>query len=170
MEKNKAIVKIRNKEYTIMSADSQEYILSVANELNNRINELVESNSALNTERLIMLTSLNLCDEYMKLSKAYEELKLQVTDGSESKRKNADENTDKLQSELETARERIKLLEMQLSDDDKKKNEIETLKKRIDEASKENETIKASYESKIKQLEKKFAEKEQEFLEMIDKM
>jgi cell division protein ZapA (FtsZ GTPase activity inhibitor) len=168
MEKNKAIVKIRNKEYVIMSSDSQEYILSVAKELDARISTIAGSNSSLNPERLIILTALNLCDEYMKLSETNKVLQQQITNYEISK--NKDSSSSDAESELETAKERIKLLEAQLTDDSEQRKQTEELKKQLDAANGENAKIKEEYEVRIKELNTTLEKKEKEFLEMIDKM
>ncbi len=176
MEKNKVIVKIRNKEYIIMSSDPQEYILSVANELDARIKELAVSNSALHPERLIILASLNLCDEYIKLKETNKALQQQITNCTnelekyQSAEKGSDMSDAELKSELETAKEQIKLLESKLNDDNTLLKEIDDLKNKISEADREKNDIKKEYEQQIENLKAEFAKKEAEFLEMIDKL
>lgn len=168
MEKNKVIVKIRNREYIIMSADSQEYILSVAAELDSRIKEIAAVNSALNPETLVILASLNLCDEFMKLSETNKALQQQIT--NTYKDTEVETDTEELEMQFETAKERIKLLEAQLSDDNSQRKEIEKLRRELDGERSSKEEAKAAYEKKISQLKEQFAAKEKEWLDMIDKM
>lgn len=165
MEKNKVIVKIQNKEYTIRSADSQDYIISVANELDTRINEIATENTKLNSEKLVILASLNLCDEYIKLKEENEILKQQVQDGKQLTLPEWDEN-----DELEQAKAQIKLLESRLSDDIISKKETEDLKLKLAETEKDKKVIIDEYKNKIEELKKQFADKENEWLEMIENM
>lgn len=175
MEKNKVIVKIRNKEYVIMSSDPQEYILSVANELDARIKDLAVTNSALHPERLVILASLNLCDEYIKLKENNKVLQQQLTNCTNELEKCLGQSSEvsvdeKLKEELDTANERIRLLESKLSDDDKLLREIADLKDKILKCENEKTHMKQEYDKQIENLKTEFSKKENEFLEMIDKM
>lgn len=190
MEKNKVVVKIRNKEYIIKSADTQEYIISVANELDTRINEIVSENTKLNSEKVAILASLNLCDEYMKLKEENESLKQQVQDGKQMCLPDWNES-----DELERAKAQIKLLEARLSDDassqkeydelkskltaaeaDKKsaaenyEKQIKELKEKVDTAENDKKSAEDKLKKQIEELKKQIADKEKEWLEMIDNM
>lgn len=166
LEKNKVIVKIRNKEYIICSADSQEYILSVANELDLRIRETASENSALNPERLMILAALNLCDDFMKLKQEYNCLQDSIKE--QSYRTNIPDGVDN--DALEQANARIKLLEARLTDDDAMRKEIDDVRVRLTEEKNKNQALTVDYEKQIADLKRQLADKENEWLEMIDKM
>ena len=65
MEKQKTIVRVAGKEYTLVSADSPEYISRVANYVERRITETVFA-TRMNKENAAVLVSLNMADELMK--------------------------------------------------------------------------------------------------------
>lgn len=65
MEKQKTIVRVAGKEYTLVSADSPEYINRVANYVDRRITETAFA-TRMNKENVAVLVSLNLADELMK--------------------------------------------------------------------------------------------------------
>ncbi len=65
MEKQKTIVRVAGKEYTLVSADSPEYINRVANYVDRRITETAFA-TRMNKENVAVLVSLNMADELMK--------------------------------------------------------------------------------------------------------
>ena len=65
MEKQKTIVRVAGKEYTLISADSPEYINRVANYVDRRITETAFA-TRMNKENVAVLVSLNMADELMK--------------------------------------------------------------------------------------------------------
>ena len=65
MEKQKTIVRVAGKEYTLVSVDSPEYINRVANYVDRRITETAFA-TRMNKENVAVLVSMNLADELMK--------------------------------------------------------------------------------------------------------
>ena len=65
MEKQKTIVRVAGKEYTLVSVDSPEYINRVANYVDRRITETAFA-TRMNKENVAVLVSLNMADELMK--------------------------------------------------------------------------------------------------------
>ena len=65
MEKQKTIDRVAGKEYTLVSADSPEYINRVANYVDRRITETAFA-TRMNKENVAVLVSLNMADELMK--------------------------------------------------------------------------------------------------------
>ena len=65
MEKQKTIVRVAGKEYTLVSVDSPEYISRVANYVDRRITETAFA-TRMNKENVAVLVSMNLADELMK--------------------------------------------------------------------------------------------------------
>lgn len=66
MQKIKTIVNIGGKEYTICGTDSEDYMHRVAIKVNGKLDEIKKANPNLNNVELVMLTCINLADEYMK--------------------------------------------------------------------------------------------------------
>lgn len=77
-EKNRVTVTIGRKEYTIIADESTDYILSVANELNNRVAQIAGANASLTGEKAVILAALNLCDDYLKMRQTNSALQRQV--------------------------------------------------------------------------------------------
>nr|MBR4281049.1 cell division protein ZapA [Clostridia bacterium] len=65
MDKQKTTVRVAGREYTLVSADSPEYISRVANYVDRRITETAFA-SRMNKESVAVLVSLNMADELMK--------------------------------------------------------------------------------------------------------
>ena len=65
MEKNKAVVTVHGREYTLVGAEPPEYMQRVAAYVDRRMSEISYS-SSLSDERLMALTALNLADELLK--------------------------------------------------------------------------------------------------------
>ncbi len=65
MDKQKTTVRVAGKEYTLVSADSPEYISRVANYVDRRITETAFA-TRMNKESVAVLVSLNMADELMK--------------------------------------------------------------------------------------------------------
>ena len=65
MDKQKTTVRVAGKEYTLVSADSPEYISRVAVYVDRRITETAFA-TRMNKENVAVLVSMNLADELMK--------------------------------------------------------------------------------------------------------
>ena len=65
MDKQKTTVRVAGREYTLVSADSPEYISRVANYVDRRITETAFA-TRMNKESVAVLVSLNMADELMK--------------------------------------------------------------------------------------------------------
>ena len=78
MDKTKTIVRIGGKDYTICGVESAEYIHRVAIRVNEKLQEMKNSNPDLNNIQLAMLTSINLADDNLKLSDELESTKKEL--------------------------------------------------------------------------------------------
>ena len=65
MQKNKTVVTVRGKEYTLVGTESVEYMQRVAGYVDRRMNEISFSNY-LSEDRLMTLTAINIADELLK--------------------------------------------------------------------------------------------------------
>ena len=78
-EKNKLTVKINNKEYTIASKESREYMLRVADVVDRSMKDIAKSFPELNTSMTAVLAALNLADEYVRLEYDHKKLNKEMT-------------------------------------------------------------------------------------------
>ncbi|MBQ4517412.1 MAG: cell division protein ZapA [Clostridia bacterium] len=74
MPKNKLSVKINGQEYTITSAESREYMLSIADVVDKNMKEVSHACPGLNTTMTAVLAALNLADEHVRLQREYKKL------------------------------------------------------------------------------------------------
>ncbi len=77
-KKNKVIVKIMDREYTLVSEDSREHMQSVANYVDDKMRETFESNRKLSTSMIGVLTALNIADEFYKVNSEKIELEKRI--------------------------------------------------------------------------------------------
>ena len=90
--KNKLVVKINNKDYTITSQESREYMLGVADLVDRKMRDVTFASPELNTTFTAVLAALNLADDYVRLQRANETLQQQVNHYAELTRRLEKEN------------------------------------------------------------------------------
>jgi len=73
-EKSRITVDIHNKTYTIVGSESEEHVRMVADLVDQKMNEIRESNRHLDTTRLAVLTAVNTMNDYLKLKEDYAKL------------------------------------------------------------------------------------------------
>jgi len=78
VQKEKAIVKIAGREYTIRAYESEEYIHRVAIYVNRKMEEIEKTQPSLSTSMVAVLTAINLGDEVLKLQAEVDSLKERV--------------------------------------------------------------------------------------------
>jgi cell division protein ZapA len=82
--KNKVVVRVSGKEYTIVGIESEEYIQKVGLYIDRKMNEITRVNNKLSTSMVAVLTAMNVADDFLKchesevglqkeLKKTYEE-------------------------------------------------------------------------------------------------
>lgn len=72
MPRNKVIVRINGSEYTLMGEDSEDYLFSIANYVDKKVKEILQSNSKHSTTSAAILTSLTLADDLFKARREIE--------------------------------------------------------------------------------------------------
>lgn len=77
-KKNKIVVNILSRDYTLKSNDSVEHMEKVSGFVKKKINEVKSKNRKLNSSMLAVLTSLNITDEYFKVLEYNKELEKRV--------------------------------------------------------------------------------------------
>lgn len=114
-EKNRVEVIINRKPYTIIAEEKQEYLLSLAEYVNEHMQEITKANPYLSQERAAVLTALNLCDTYFKLQKSSEELEKQVVSYSKELGR-SEAKMKKLQDEMNMLKEQTEKKEQEMLD------------------------------------------------------
>ena len=137
MEKKRVRVDIMGRGFNLVSGENTEYILSVAKEVDTKMRELKDENPKLTYDTAAVLTSLNLCDEFMRL-------KYEMENDEKFEEINKEDNKIRSQlvqysKELSRATGTIKKLE----------RELEKLKK---ESREKEEKVKREYEAKEKEI------------------
>ncbi len=97
--KNRVNVTIDGREYTIVGKEPEEYILSIAKRVDDKINET--GASAVNFSMRLILAALNLADETEKKSAQIQELENLI--------KITDEKNEILQNTVNTLRSELKM-------------------------------------------------------------
>ncbi len=73
-EKNRLVANINGREYTLASSESREYMLSIADLVDKKMQEVQALNRQLNTTHVAVLAALNLAEDYLQLKASEEAL------------------------------------------------------------------------------------------------
>lgn len=114
MVKNKVLVRIGGKDYTLMGTECEEYLQKIALFIDKKLNEITKHNNNLSTSMAAVLTSINVADEYYKCIELRNKYKSELTDVTSeiSKLKN---EISKLKSELDSANKKNTDLQIELA-------------------------------------------------------
>ncbi len=115
--KNRVTVKILDNTYSILADEEQEYVLTLATEVDKRMRDILQFNPQASAIGAAVLASFGYCDECKKNTK--------ITDNLRSQIKGYAEDTTKYRREAEDLRRQVIRLQ----------DEIATLKKQLDRAS-----------------------------------
>ena len=102
MPTNKVNVTINSRMYTVVSSETPEYIKSLGDHINEKVNLVIRDGKNIIGERPMVLAALNICDEYFKVLRAGEVMSEQT--------KNTNDKLRELQSEAQKRREKNKEL------------------------------------------------------------
>lgn len=72
MPRNKVTVRINGSEYTLMGEDTEDYLFSIANFVDKKVKEVLQSNSKHSTTSAAILTSLTMADDLFKARREIE--------------------------------------------------------------------------------------------------
>lgn len=172
-DKNKVIVKIMDREYTLVSEDPREHMQKIANFVDDKMRETFDSNKKLSLSMIGVLTALNIADEYHKVLSEKEELEKRIN-SPQYELKSARDELDAVVSEFErrsTAYEKMVSEFSRLIDSSNiYEAGVSQLKKRMDkldtELKKKEDDLRKSRDE-VEQLEKEFSHKEGQ-MRMID--
>lgn len=115
MEKNRVKLNICGTDYIITSESSEDYMLSVGQEVDSKLNTILEKNPRLSASMASVLTALDYCDEARKANESADHLRSQI-------KQYLDESTiaqmelQDAQSEIEGLRTEVQRLRSRLSD------------------------------------------------------
>lgn len=113
MSKNKIKLNICGIEFVISSDDTESYIRSIGEEVQQAIEELTSRNERISVTMAAMLTALNYCDEEHKASRGADNLRSQIKDyleDSNRARTEAEESKkeiERLKKELQSLRAKL---------------------------------------------------------------
>ena len=107
MNKVKTEVEICGKNYTVVSAESPEYVARVGEYVNEKLTEILDSNNGFTTSAAAVLMAINMTDELFKAKEAAEHMRKLIGQyiEEESKQKS---KVHALQEEVEELKKRIK--------------------------------------------------------------
>jgi cell division protein ZapA len=77
-EKNKVVIRICGKDYTIVGNEPEEYIQKVSFYIDKKTREIMSGNPKLSTAMAAVLTSINIADDYFKCNENLENIRKQV--------------------------------------------------------------------------------------------
>jgi len=77
--KNKITVELCDKEYALLSDETEEYVKSLATEINQMIEKTAYSNLRISKADATVLTCLDLCDRNRKLTNNNDNMRKQIT-------------------------------------------------------------------------------------------
>lgn len=73
-EKTRLTVTIYGNNYTIVGGESPEYIRTLAGFVDETMHRIAQENTRLDTNKLAVLSALNIADDYFRLREKYDEL------------------------------------------------------------------------------------------------
>ncbi len=81
-DKNKLTVNIHGYDYKLISDDPKNYMQSVADYVDQRMNAIAETNKKLSVSMIAVLTALNIADDHFRLKEECAAIKELMADGS----------------------------------------------------------------------------------------
>lgn len=108
MNKNRVQVKIGGASYTIVTEDDPEYVESLAEQINNEIRSICNSNPSLSMTQVAVLVALDEADACKKASASSDNLRVQIKDYLEE--------SARARMEVEVARREVERLNREISE------------------------------------------------------
>lgn len=117
MERKRIRLNILGTDYLISTEEEEEYVRSIAMEVEKRINEEIEGNSRISAMMAAVLTSLDYCDEAKKALASADNLRSQIKDYLEDSSR-ARMEADEARREIERMKKEIQTLRSRLAESD----------------------------------------------------
>lgn len=130
--KNKVVLRIAGKDYTLVGVESDEYIQKVGLYIDKKMNEIIKTNNKLSTSLAAVLTSINVADEYFKSYESETHLKKELKHAHDELGKMREENR-RLSSENSILDGKNTNLQLQLA---KREAELTEVRNSLDKAEK----------------------------------
>ena len=133
---NKVSITINSRHYTVMAEESEEYIRSLCDHINEKVAIVLGSGANVMGERPIVLAALNVCDEYFKVKEAGHTIGEQISrytkkiEEEQAKNKRLQRRIDELEAAADTDSEQVSFDENELAVSELKE-ELEKAKNRI---------------------------------------
>lgn len=108
MNKNRVQVKIGGASYTIITEDDPEYVENLAEQINDEIRSICNSNQSLSMTQAAVLVALDQLDACKKASASSDNLRVQIKDYLEE--------SARARMEVEVARREVERLNREISD------------------------------------------------------
>jgi cell division protein ZapA len=77
--RNKVIVRIAGKEYTVVGVEAEEHIQKVGFYIDKKMNEIMRGNNKLSTSLAAVLTAINVADDFVKISESEARYKSEIS-------------------------------------------------------------------------------------------
>lgn len=77
--KNRVLIELCDKEYALVTDESEDYVKSLAKEINKQIDDSIYRNIRSSKMEAAMLTCLDYCDKNRKLSEANDNMRRQIS-------------------------------------------------------------------------------------------
>ena len=68
--RNKVIIRIAGKDYTVVGVEAEEYIQKIGLYIDKKMNEIMRVSSKLSTSMVAVLTAVNVADDFFKVSES----------------------------------------------------------------------------------------------------
>lgn len=178
MGNSKVTVKINGSEYTLMGDETEDYLFSIANFVDKKIKETMQSNPRHSTTSAAVLTAITLADDLFRFRKQLEETKKAISEPEnqlaslKEEHERLKEEYIQLQSQLEAAtaenREREKEIDSMRNDYDSLYEEYAKKDEEVEKLIKENSDLKSlnkSTQDKLEESNRTIAELKNQLLE-----
>ena len=126
-DKNKTVVRIAGREYTLVSGDTDEQMQKVALFVNRKMAETYKANPKLSTMMIAVLSALNVADECLKLKEKIQALEADLCEAKADHGRLTAEHQN-LQSRLEECRKEEEQIRLDLT---RKEAEIDTIRNEV---------------------------------------
>lgn len=156
---NRINITINSRIYTVVADEDTEYLKSLGDYINDKVNLVLREGNHVMGEKPIVLAALNICDEYFKL-----------LDKSAPTEKLSDLLTENKRLEAQI-RDMKKEAEQNLENTAHVKDELDLTKKILDETEEKIKFLEGQIklkESQIKKQRSEFAIREKELLDMLE--
>lgn len=73
-QKSKYVIKIGDVDYSLISDESYDYVMKIANFVDEKVDKLKKQSSKMSNQMAAVMACINITDEYFKLKKTEDEL------------------------------------------------------------------------------------------------